>query len=88
MAVVYADFVVVVAMGLKLDGSLKANFVTCYQADNSIGKIRKSPVWSRVECVRELGGVVRERSTRKTKAADSLRGFSGRNLDKFKADGQ
>ena len=58
VAVVYEDFVVVVAIGLKLDGSLKANFVTCYQADNSIGKIRRSPVWSRVDCVRQLGGVV------------------------------
>jgi hypothetical protein len=58
VAVVYEDFVVVVAMGLKLDGSLKANFVTCYQADNSIGKIRRSPVWSRVDCVRQLGEVV------------------------------
>lgn len=56
VAVVYEDFVVVVAMGLKLNRSLKANFVTCYQADNSIGKIRKSPVWTRVECLRQLGG--------------------------------
>ncbi len=57
VAVVYEDFVVVVAMGLKLDGSLKTNFVTCYQADNSIGKIKTSPVWSWVDCVRQLGGV-------------------------------
>lgn len=57
VAVVYEDFVVVVAMRLKPDGSLKANFVTCYQADNSIGKIRTSPIWSRVDCVRQLGGV-------------------------------
>ena len=56
VAVVYENFVVVVAMGLKLDGSLKANFVTCYQADNSIGKIRASPIWSRVTCLSELGG--------------------------------
>lgn len=55
VAVVYEDFVVVVAMGLKRDGSLKANFVTCYQADNSIGKIRRSPAWSRTECLRRLG---------------------------------
>jgi hypothetical protein len=27
------------------------------QADNSIGKIRTSPIWSRVSCVRQLGGV-------------------------------
>lgn len=56
VAVVYEDFVVVVAMGLKLNGSLKANFVTCYQADNSIGKIRQSPIWSREVCLRRLGG--------------------------------
>lgn len=56
VAVVYEDFVVVVAMSLKPDGSLKANFVTCYQADNSIGKIRMSPAWSREACIRLLGG--------------------------------
>ncbi len=56
VAVVYEDFVVVVAMGLKQNGTLKANFVTCYQADNSIGKIRQSPAWSRAACLRLLGG--------------------------------
>lgn len=56
VAVVYEDFVVVIAMRLKSDGSLKANFVTCYQADNSIKKIRSSPQWSRAECVRLLKG--------------------------------
>lgn len=56
VAVIYEDFVVVVAMGLKQDGSLKANFVTCYQADNSIGKITASPPWSREACLRLLGG--------------------------------
>ena len=54
VAVVYENFVVVIAMRLKLDGSLKANFVTCYQADNSINKIRSSPQWSRAKCVRLL----------------------------------
>lgn len=56
VAVVYEDFVVVIAMGLKQHGSLKANFVTCYQADNSIGKIRSSPAWSRAACIRLMGG--------------------------------
>lgn len=56
VAVVYEKFVVVVAMRLKRDGSLKANFVTCYQADNSIGTIRSSPEWSRAACLRLLGG--------------------------------
>ena len=54
VAVVFEDFVVVVEMGLKQSGELKANFVTCYQADNSIGKIRSSPVWAREECVERL----------------------------------
>jgi hypothetical protein len=54
VAVVFEDFVVVVQMGLKQSGELKANFVTCYQADNSIGKIRSSPVWAREECVEQL----------------------------------
>ncbi len=53
---VYEDFVVVVAMGLTAHGALKANFVTCYQADNSIGKIKGAPAWSREACLRLLGG--------------------------------
>lgn len=56
VAVVFEDFVVVVAMGLARDGALKANFVTCYQADNSIGKIRTSPRWTRADCLQSLGG--------------------------------
>lgn len=54
VAVVFEDFVVVVAMRLKPDGTLKANFVTCYQADNSITKIRQSPVWSKEDCIHQL----------------------------------
>lgn len=54
--VVYEDFVVVLRLGLKADDSLKANFVTCYKADNSIGKIRTSPLWKREDCVNALGG--------------------------------
>jgi hypothetical protein len=54
VAVVYEDFVVVIQMGLKQDGSLKATFVTCYQADNSIGKIRSSPAWTREDCIERL----------------------------------
>jgi hypothetical protein len=52
---------------------------------------------SRVTEVRRLGPVLHacacsdvacDGSTEKTKAADSLRGFSGRDLDRFKADRQ
>lgn len=56
VAVVYEDFVVVVAMGLKQNGALKARFVTGYQADNSIGRIRTSPPWSQADCLRLLRG--------------------------------
>jgi hypothetical protein len=45
----YEGFVVV-AMGLKRDGTLRANFVTCYQADNSMGKMRSSLTSSRAAC--------------------------------------
>ncbi|ATS22881.1 hypothetical protein PK69_17850 [Xanthomonas phaseoli pv. phaseoli] len=54
VAVVYEDFVVVIALSLKQDLALKANFITCYQADSSIGKIQSSPTWSREECIRSL----------------------------------
>ncbi|MGV1098577.1 hypothetical protein ACUUL3_04105 [Thiovibrio sp. JS02] len=61
VAVVYEDFVVVIALSLKRDNSLKANFITCYQAENSIGVIRRSPFWSREGCLLKLavepGGV-------------------------------
>lgn len=56
VAVVYEKFVVVIAMRLRRDRSLKANFMTCYQADNSIEKIRRSPRWSRDICLRLLRG--------------------------------
>jgi len=55
VAVVYEDFVVVIAMKLNRAGVLQANFVTCYQADNSIGKIRTSPAWTRADCLTALG---------------------------------
>lgn len=51
---VYEDFVVVLVLGLKRDGTLKANFITCYQADNSIGKIRRSPLWTAGDCLNAL----------------------------------
>ena len=46
VAVVMQDFVIVISLSKRRDGSLKANFVTCYRAENSIGKIRQSPRWA------------------------------------------
>lgn len=54
VSVVYEEFVVVVSLALKRDGALKGKFVTCYQANNSIAKIRNSPRWERELCLRAL----------------------------------
>ncbi len=64
VAVVYEDFVVVISMGLGRDRSLRANFVTCFQAENSIDKIRRSPLWSKVGCLEAL----KSRASRRKKA--------------------
>jgi hypothetical protein len=52
----YEQFVVVIQIKLKTNGDLKADFVTCYQADNSISKIRCSPLWSLNTCRAVLEG--------------------------------
>lgn len=54
VSIVYENFVVVIALSLKRDGALKGNFITCYQADNSIDKIRQSPKWSLESCMGKL----------------------------------
>lgn len=46
VTVVVRDFVIVISLSTRRDGNLKANFVTCYRAENSIGKIRQSPRWT------------------------------------------
>ncbi|MDR4496348.1 MAG: hypothetical protein MRK02_00190 [Candidatus Scalindua sp.] len=51
---VYEDFVVIIEIRQKKYGELKGNFVTCYKADNSIDKIRMSPVWTEKTCRDEL----------------------------------
>ena len=48
------DFVVVIRLGLNQRGFLKGQFVTCYVADNSIGKIRSAPTWDHAKCVQVL----------------------------------
>lgn len=45
VAVVYEQYVVIIHTWLKTDGKRAARFVTAYQADNSIGKIRAKPKW-------------------------------------------
>lgn len=48
------EFVVVVRLGLTRTGYLKGNFVTCYVADNSIGKILAAPEWNEAQCIQTL----------------------------------
>lgn len=54
--VAYEEFVVVLAYRLRRQKQLVANFVTCFNADNSIGKIRKSPLWSACQNALEARG--------------------------------
>lgn len=54
VTVVMGDFVVIIALSKRRDGRLKANFITCYRADNSIGKIIAAPPWTREDCVDAL----------------------------------
>ena len=51
VAIAHQDFVVVLEMSLNQAGQLKASFVTCYVADNSINKIRTSPLWTLQACM-------------------------------------
>ena len=54
VTVIMGDFVVVIALSRRRDGKLKGAFLTCYQADNSIAKIRASPPWSLEDCLNAL----------------------------------
>lgn len=54
VTVVIDDFVVVIALRLINENTLKANFVTCYCANNSIGKIKASPLWTLQNCLNAL----------------------------------
>lgn len=51
VSVVYGDFAVIIGLSLNKNGELKGNFITCYEADNSIGKIRNSPLWDKEKCL-------------------------------------
>ncbi len=50
------QFRIWVAMSLRQYRQLKAQFITCYQADNSIGKIRAASLWEREACLAALEG--------------------------------
>lgn len=54
VSVLYEDFIVVIEMRLKKTGELKAEFITCFQADNSIEKIRRSPKRTKQRCLEVL----------------------------------
>lgn len=45
VSVVYGNYVVVIQLGWNRRGQLKGELKTAYLADNSFGKIKKSPKW-------------------------------------------
>ena len=54
VSVVFAEFVVVIELGLNKRNELKGNFVTCYVADKSINRIKSSPIWDKDKCLKNL----------------------------------
>lgn len=54
VSVVFAEFVVVIELGLNKRNELKGNFVTCYVADKSISRIKSSPIWDKDKCLKNL----------------------------------
>jgi hypothetical protein len=54
VTVVIDNFVVVISLSLNRKGVLKGKFITCYEANNSISKIKKSPIWCKEECLKAL----------------------------------
>jgi len=54
VSVIFEGFVVVIELSLTRKGELKGNFITCYLADNSIDRIRKSPEWDYEKCIEKL----------------------------------
>lgn len=51
----YENFIVVLIMGIKQDGSLKAKFLTCYPVDNNrLPKVQQAPTWNKQDCKNAL----------------------------------
>ncbi len=55
VSVVYEDFVVVIELYLSKQDDVRAKFITCYIADSSIHRIKKSPKWNREKCLQKIG---------------------------------
>ena len=49
VAIVNNNYIVIILIGKKKDGSLKANFITAFIADKSINKILKMPNWKKIK---------------------------------------
>lgn len=54
VSMIYEDFAVIIELSLNMQGALKGSFITCYVADQSIERIRKSPKWELNKCLRKL----------------------------------
>lgn len=47
----WQDFVVVIEFGRRRDGAVRAKFVTCYVANQSIDKLNNAPPWDAATCL-------------------------------------
>ncbi|MBW7875629.1 MAG: hypothetical protein H3C47_06560 [Candidatus Cloacimonetes bacterium] len=54
VAIMFECFVVVISLSLSKNSELTGKFITCYQADNSIEKIQRSPKWQKDSCLHKL----------------------------------
>lgn len=54
VCVEYEQFVVVIQIMVKNNSDLKGKFVTCYQADRSIWKIRRAPMWKKEDFIESV----------------------------------
>ena len=51
----HENFIVVLIMGIKRDGSLKAEFLTCYAVHNNrLPKVQQAPIWNKTDCIKAL----------------------------------
>ena len=55
-AVKHENFIVIISIKRKPNDTLSGKFITCYQADNSIEKINKSPLWTIEKFMEKIGG--------------------------------
>jgi hypothetical protein len=57
VSVLHGDFIVVIEFYLNRHDELCAKFITCYDADRSINKIKTAPTWTLDKCLKSLAKI-------------------------------